>query len=72
MGMATLDVRPHSRRLSALAVAGLSVLALAAFATGMGRQLAASSGPPPFPPAPALWDRSKRQAYYSSHQAGAA
>ena len=54
MGMATLDVRPHSRRLSALAVAGLSVLAPAAFATGKGRQLAASAGPPPVPPAPEI------------------
>jgi hypothetical protein len=48
--MAALDIRPHSRRLSTLAVAGLAVLAIGGFAEGLGRQIAAASGPSPFPP----------------------
>jgi hypothetical protein len=46
--MASLDIRPHSHRLSALAVVGLSVLAAGAFAVGMTRQLAPQTAP--FPP----------------------
>ncbi|HEY3948720.1 hypothetical protein [Phenylobacterium sp.] len=37
--MATLDIRPHSRRISGLAVAALSVIAVGAFAEGLGHQL---------------------------------
>jgi hypothetical protein len=48
--MAALDIRPHSRRLSALAVAGLAVLAIGGFTAGLGRQVASSMGPSPFPP----------------------
>jgi hypothetical protein len=48
--MAALDIRPHSQRLSLLAVAGLAVLALGGFAAGLGRQIASASAPSPFPP----------------------
>lgn len=47
--MAALDIRPHSHRVSVLAAAGLSLLAVVAFAAGVTRQLA-PQGPSPFPP----------------------
>ena len=46
--MAGLDIQPHSRRISGLVVIALSVLAVAAFASGLARQ-ASSSGAAPFP-----------------------
>lgn len=46
--MADLAIPPHSRRLSRLAVLGLGLLASAAFAAGLGRQLQ-PPGPSPFP-----------------------
>jgi hypothetical protein len=52
--MASLDIRPHSHRLSAMAVAGLSVLAAGAFAVGISRQLAPQTAPFPPPQEPAL------------------
>lgn len=48
--MASLDIRPHSRRGSALAVAVLAALSASAFAAGLSHQLQPRS-PPPFPPA---------------------
>lgn len=47
--MAVLDIRPHSHRVSVFAAAGLSLLAVVAFAAGVTRQLA-PQGPSPFPP----------------------
>jgi hypothetical protein len=46
--MAALDIRPHSRRISGLVVLGLSILAVAAFASGLARQ-ASSGAAAPFP-----------------------
>lgn len=37
--MATLDIRPHSRRLSTLWVAALCAIAAGAFASGLAHQL---------------------------------
>ncbi|MBS0334733.1 MAG: hypothetical protein JSS35_18335 [Proteobacteria bacterium] len=37
--MARLDIRPHSRRISAWAVAGLCLISAGAFAEGLSRQL---------------------------------
>lgn len=47
--MASLDIRPHSPRVSGWAVAGLMLLGAGAFAAGIVHQLA-PNGPPPFPP----------------------
>ena len=45
-----LEIRPHSRRISALAVAGLAAVSALAFAAGLHHQLNRNSGPSPFPP----------------------
>lgn len=47
--MATLDIRPHSRRVSVWAVAAMAVIAAGAFAEGLGRSLS-QGGVSPFPP----------------------
>ncbi len=47
--MAALDIRPHSHRLSVLAVGGVAVLSAGAFAAGLERGLQ-PPGPAPFPP----------------------
>ena len=47
--MSSLDIRPHSARVSVWAVAGLMLLGAGAFGSGVVRQLAVA-GPSPFPP----------------------
>ena len=47
--MATLDIRPHSRRVSAWVIAALGVVALAAFAEGLAHQTQ-QAGVAYFPP----------------------
>jgi hypothetical protein len=48
--MATgLQIKPHSHRLSGLAVAGLSLLAAGSFVAGIQREVAGAGGPSPFP-----------------------
>jgi hypothetical protein len=47
--MAALQIRPHSRRLSGLAVLGLTLLAAASFTAGLTRQIGAANAPSPFP-----------------------
>ena len=48
--MASLDIRPHSPRVSGWALAGLMLLGAGAFAAGVVHQLAPTA-PLPFPPA---------------------
>lgn len=48
-----LQIKPHSHRLSRLAVAGLSLLAAGSFVTGIQREIAGEAGPSPFPTAQA-------------------
>jgi len=51
--MSALDIQPHSRHGSTLAVALLSLLAVGAFVAGLNNQLIGSRGLPPFPTASA-------------------
>src|SRR5438309_1762997 len=51
--MSGLEIHPHSRRLSRLAVAGLAVIAAGAFTAGLTRQVVTPEGPSPLPPPPA-------------------
>jgi hypothetical protein len=51
--MPSLQIQPHSRHASGLAVAFLSLLAAGSFVTGLNHQLIARRAPSPFP-APAL------------------
>ncbi|MBS0362022.1 MAG: hypothetical protein JSR98_11620, partial [Proteobacteria bacterium] len=53
--MATLDIRPHSRRVSGWAVAALSLIAVGAFAEGLAHQLNRNQAAPfPSPQGPPL------------------
>jgi len=54
--MAALQIPPHSRRLSNIAVLSLSVISVAGFAAGVSRETP-SSGPSPFPSPPATGQR---------------
>jgi hypothetical protein len=51
--MTGLQIKPHSHRLSSLAVAGLSLLAAGSFVAGIQREVAGAGGPSPFPAAQA-------------------
>jgi hypothetical protein len=51
--MSALDIQPHSRHGSTLAVAMLSLLAVGAFVAGLNNQLIGPRGLPPFPTATA-------------------
>jgi hypothetical protein len=47
--MTSLDIRPHSRRISRLAIVGLCLLAAGSFAVGIVRQLQSTAESSPFP-----------------------
>lgn len=48
--MAALDIQPHSRSVSGVAVAGLMLLAVGSFASGLAHQVAARAGGAAFTP----------------------
>jgi hypothetical protein len=50
--MAALQIPPHSRRISGLAVLGLTLLAAGSFTAGLTRQIDAANAPSPFPAGP--------------------
>jgi hypothetical protein len=45
-----LEIQPHSRRLTGLAVAGLALVAAGSFTAGLARQVGAPAARSPFPP----------------------
>jgi hypothetical protein len=51
--MASLDIRPHSRRISRLAIVGLCLLAAGSFVVGAVRQIQSLTESSPFPAAQA-------------------
>jgi hypothetical protein len=58
--MPGLQIQPHPRRTSALAVALLSLLAAGSFVAGLERQLIGAGGPEPFPSGPRAFDAQVR------------
>jgi hypothetical protein len=58
--MPGLQIKPHSRPASALAVALLSLLAAGSFVAGLERQLIGARGPAPFPTGPSAFDAQVR------------
>jgi hypothetical protein len=60
MSMPGLQIQPHSRHASTLAVALLSLLAAGSFVAGLERQLIGGRGPEPFPKGPSAFDAQVR------------